>query len=269
MWVRVFYFFIFLFFYFFNVACSHINEDERLIYVEPAVPEPDVNTPQTVARTVLLEDFTGQRCANCPKGTEVIEQLMEVYGDNIVAVGIHGGDLGFKGTATIVGLATDMAEEYYTHWSIPYQPVGLIDRHGLVNYPEWAKVVAEELAVPSTLKMEAEATIEGGQIAVTVSTECLDGSIEGKLQVWVVEDGITAIQTMPDGKNNKEYVHNHVFRAAVNGTWGEDFTLVKGDTKTTHHTLSLDTSWNPERLSVVAFVYNDQGVVQTARNEKQ
>ena len=36
------------------MACSHIDEDERLIYVKPAA----------VQRSVLLEDFTGQRCIN-------------------------------------------------------------------------------------------------------------------------------------------------------------------------------------------------------------
>ena len=48
-------------------ACSNIGEDERLIYVKP----------EPAKRVVLLEDFTGQRCVNCPKGTEVIEQLQQ------------------------------------------------------------------------------------------------------------------------------------------------------------------------------------------------
>jgi hypothetical protein len=47
------------------VACNHIDESERLIYVKP----------EAAKRVVLLEDFTGQRCVNCPKGTEVFDQL--------------------------------------------------------------------------------------------------------------------------------------------------------------------------------------------------
>ena len=43
-------------------ACSHIDEDERYIYQKP----------EQADRTVLLEDFTGQRCINCPKGTELL-----------------------------------------------------------------------------------------------------------------------------------------------------------------------------------------------------
>ena len=45
-------------------ACDYIAEDERLIEVEAAQAK----------RVVLLEDFTGQLCVNCPLGTEVIEQ---------------------------------------------------------------------------------------------------------------------------------------------------------------------------------------------------
>jgi hypothetical protein len=58
-------------------ACDHIDENDRLIYVEP----------ESVKRCVLLEDFTGQKCVNCPRGTEVIEQLQETYPDNVIAVG--------------------------------------------------------------------------------------------------------------------------------------------------------------------------------------
>ena len=60
------------------VACDNIPEDERLVYVKPA----------PVARTVLIEDFTGQRCVNCPNATEAIEALIEQYGDTgVIAVG--------------------------------------------------------------------------------------------------------------------------------------------------------------------------------------
>ena len=54
----------------FMTACSNIDEDERLIYVKPAAVE----------RSVLLEDFTGQRCVNCPLAADEIAKLHEQYG---------------------------------------------------------------------------------------------------------------------------------------------------------------------------------------------
>ncbi len=238
-------------------ACSHIEEDERLVYVKPAA----------VARTVLLEDFTGQRCVNCPRGTEIIEQLQEEYGDAVIAVGIHGGPLGFMGNNTLVGLATEVGSEYYNHWQLEYQPVGLVNRHGAVNYTDWATTVRAQIDTTAPLSMEAQATIEDGKIEICTTITGTDGNTTGKLQLWVLEDGITAMQLMPDGSANREYVHNHVLRIPVNGTWGEDFTIQEGETKTTHHIQVLDPSWNTQQLSIVAFVYNDQGVQQAVKSK--
>ena len=60
-------------------ACGDIAEEDRLIYVKPAAVE----------RSVLIEDFTGQRCVNCPNAADEIAKLHEQYGDAIIAVSIH------------------------------------------------------------------------------------------------------------------------------------------------------------------------------------
>ena len=90
-------------------ACSHIDEDEQLIYVKPAAVE----------RCVLLEDFTGQRCVNCPMAADEIHKLQEQYGEDVViAVSIHSGPLGFHTNPRFYGLATDLGDAYYTHWNL-------------------------------------------------------------------------------------------------------------------------------------------------------
>ena len=238
------------------LACSHIDDDEQLIYVKP----------EPAKRVVLLEDFTGQRCVNCPKGTEVIEQLQQTYGDSVfIAVGIHGGPLGFSGNDNQVGLATDIGNEYYDYWHLEYQPVGLVNRHGAVNYTEWAKAVKEELAKTAQLDMSLSAMLSDGQVHIHLSEYGIGGQITGKLQVWLLEDQITAMQLMPDGTANAGYVHNHVLRAAVNGTWGENFTIREAERKEQELTQPLNDAWNPHHLSVVAFVYNGEGVHQAVK----
>ena len=83
--------------------------------------------------------------------------------------------------------------------------------------------------------------------------------------MWLIEDGIVALQMMPDGSSNDDYVHNHVFRAAVNGTWGEDVTVKEGEATNKQYTYTLPENWNAENVSVVAFVYSDNGVEQTVK----
>ena len=101
------------------------------------------------------------------------------------------------------------------------------------------------------------------QLTVRAEVMGIDGTTSGKLQLWLTEDGITAFQMMPDGTRNMEYIHRHVFRAAINGTWGESVSVAEGETFTTKDYLfAIPEGWNADRLSVVAFVYNDQGVLQ-------
>ena len=237
------------------VGCDYISEEERLIYEKP----------EPARRVVLLEDFTGQRCTNCPTATDVIEQLQETYGDALVAVGIHGGPLAFAGNAKVVGLKTETGDEYYNHWKLEYQPVGLINRHGAVNYSEWATIVKEEIAKPAPLHMEGFAVLEDNVISIQVDATGTDGTVTGKLQVWLLEDSIKTLQLMPDGSANQEYIHNHVFRTAVNGTWGEDFSIKEGELGQRIMEQTLEPNWNPEQLSIVAFVYNDSGVQQATK----
>ena len=235
-------------------ACSHIDESDRLIYVKPA----------DVKRRVLLEDFTGQRCVNCPKASDEIKALQEQYGeDHVIAVGIHSGPLGFYTKGDYLGLSTEVGDEYYDHWALEYQPVGLIDRGAPLEYTAWNARIREELEKTAPVEIDIELHQKDNQLTVRAEVMGIDGTTSGKLQLWLTEDGITAFQMMPDGTRNMEYIHRHVFRAAINGTWGESVSVAEGETITTKDYLfTIPEGWNADRLSVVAFVYNDQGVLQ-------
>lgn len=251
-------------------ACDNLSEDERLIY-EPIISDASQNNnqddeaPELTMRVVLLEDFTGQRCTNCPTAIGVIKQLQEACGDALVAVGIHGGPLGFAGNAKLIGLATDTGNDYYNYWNLEYQPVGLVNRHGALNHSLWIAAVKEELAKPALLRLSGTAVLSEGTITINIDAKGTGGTVIGKLQVWLIEDNIKALQLMPDGTANQEYIHNHVFRTAVNGTWGEDFSVKEGETEQRTMTQALDSKWNPSELSIVAFVYDASGVQQTAK----
>ena len=240
-----------------TASCSSVDDDERLIYV----------TPADVARKVLIEDFTGQRCVNCPNATDEIARLQETYGEeNVIAVGIHSGPLGFYTRGNVLGLSTATGEEYYNYWKVEYQPAGVINRKGGVqNYTAWQSSVQTDIQQMARLSLAVDAAIDGGQINVSVKTQGTNGTVTGRLQLWVVEDGITALQMMPDGKANAEYVHNHVLRAAVNGTWGTDITVREGEEQESTFSIALSNEWNARNLSIVAFVYNDGGVEQAER----
>ncbi len=239
-------------------ACSHIDESERLIYVKPVA----------VKRHILLEDFTGQRCVNCPKASEEIKRLQDQYGEeNVIAVGIHSGPLGFHTNSKFVGLSTDVGDEYYNYWALEYQPVGMIDRGSPIEYTAWNTRVREDLEKNATVDIEVFHDCQEGRLTVRAEVSGVDGPTEGRLQLWLTEDSVTAFQLMPDGTLNKEYVHQHVFRAAVNGIWGENINIGEGETLSSqNHELTIPEEWNSENMYIVAFVYNEQGVQQVCKS---
>lgn len=246
-------------------SCSNIDEGDRLIYVKPA----------EVGRAVLIEDLTGQRCINCPTGTDIINGIIETYGeDNVIAVGIHCGPLGFAGNSKRVGLMTDTGVEYYKHWANGTnlgQPSAIFNRKKgkgpIDNLNNWAAEVGLIISEKANLSVDIANAYDAKMRTLTTKVGAfgVNGTVSGKLQVWIVEDGIKAMQMMPDGSANQDYIHNHVFRAAVNGTWGEEVTVKEGETTSKDYSYVLPETWNAENISVVAFVYNDNGVENVAK----
>lgn len=244
-------------------SCSNIDEGDRLIYVKPA----------EVGRAVLIEDLTGQRCINCPTGTDIINGIIQTYGeDNVIAVGIHSGPLGFKGNAKRVGLMTDTGDDYYKYWANGTnlgQPSAVFNRKKgpSDNFNNWAAEVGLIISEKANLSIDIANAYDAKKRELTTKVGAfgVNGTVNGKLQVWIVEDGVKAMQMMPDGSANQDYVHNHVFRAAVNGTWGEEVTVKEGETTSKDYSYVLPETWDAEKISVVAFVYNDKGVENVAK----
>lgn len=245
------------------VSCSDIDEDNRLVYVKPA----------QVNRTVLIEDFTGQRCINCPFATLEIEKLIEQYGeDHIIAVGIHSG-LGMKDTPTskYQGLMTDTGNEYYSYWGRPGQPAGLVNRttSSTVAYTRWGDIVRTEIekTAPLSLSVTNAYNESDRTVGIDIKANGTDGETKGKLQVWLVEDNIVSIQEMPTdlgGGRKYDYIHNHVFRANVTSElWGDAVTVKEGEATEKTYTYTIPEKWNADNVSVVAFVTSDSdGSVQ-------
>jgi hypothetical protein len=95
-----------------------------------------------------------------------------------------------------------------------------------------------------------------------------DGSTSGHLQLWLTEDDVTAFQLMPDGTRQDDYLHQHVFREALNGTWGQELSVREGETaKLSAEPFTPSSDYNADNLSVVAFVYDDSSVKQVAKTK--
>lgn len=236
------------------LSCSHIDEDNRLIEVPYA----------KITRAVLVEEFTGQRCVNCPKAAAEIETYQKEYGkENVVAVAIHSGPLAFYSTEKVLGLRTSLGDEYYDYWKVEAEPSGLINRSGgVLLLDKWASKIHQELQSDASVELTASAkTSDAGRLEIEIEYLAIK-DFKGRIQVWITEDDIVAPQMQPDGTLQADYIHNHIFRSTVNGHWGDDVSWSSGIRGNISFVTEVQQDWNTQNLSVVAFVYDESGVRQ-------
>lgn len=256
-------------------SCDEVAEKDRYIEGEAITAE----------RGVLLEDFTGQNCVNCPDAHEVIEVLEKQYGsDKVIAVSIHSGPFAISVKATNfdknrIGLMTDEGSAIMQEYSISQFPMGVINMTGdPMTHDKWANAVENALKETTDVNIELKAEYVPGDTdgengysgTIKANATVLSGSPRTvNFQFWIVENGIVAQQknvatTIPD------YIHNNVFRAQVfEGAKGKSYTLTEGIEQEIAGT--IETRWtNKERwevknLSVIAFASDATGVLQVVK----
>ena len=242
-------------------GCDSVGSDERLIEIPAA----------TVQRNVLIEDFTGQRCIFCPAASEVIAEQQKLYGaDKLIAVAFHAGPLAIKSGSGFVGLRTDVGDTYYKYWAVPNVPKAIINRRGgVLSKDTWAGRIYEEFAQTTTVNIDLKCQYETTtrQVEIETDLKTLAEDVKGKLQLWLVEDSVVAPQLFPNNKVEKEYVHNHVFRAAINGEWGTELMLSAKGIHKEKTTYTLPEGIVPKNAWIVGFFYNDSGVLQAVRQK--
>lgn len=242
-------------------ACSDIADDDRFIVIDGVEQR----------RTVLIEEFTGQNCPNCPTAHKEIETLVGQYPDALIAVSIHAGDFGISSTARRPGLMQPEGNIYNNRYGIDEWPKGVVNgRGGARNFDEWSDAVRDELKRETPLGIDIAAQASADTPA-TITVDCSllsTADLAGTLHIWIVESGIVARQVDKDLGLITDYVHDHVYRAAVNGVDGEALALKAHISSQLQHSIAAratdSETWNIDNLSVVAFVRLPDGSVAQA-----
>ena len=238
-------------------GCDEVSEQERYISLGEVEAK----------RNVLLEDFTGQNCSNCPTAHEVVKNLKEQYGDAVVAVAVHATSVFGISEDKPQGLMLPEGDVYLSRWADPGNvslPTGVVNRKGgICDYSDWSTAVRNALAEETSVQLVVEADTVQGQDSIAIRVHLVPGlTAEAKLQLWITEDSIVARQRNPSG-TDRNYVHNHVYRGAVNGVGGEVVSMQENQFVDLERGIRIKSNWKPENLSVVGFVYTEaDGVLQ-------
>ena len=239
---------------------------------------------QGVPRKVIVEDFTGFRCVNCPLASETLKQLQEdVYGDQMIPIAVHMMDFFAEPQADpsypgyfLKDFRTVDGAEYESTFSVFGIPIGMVNRtednsNLLIGFGAWDGKIAEILANPADVEIKIkDASFDPGSQQVNVEIDAiLANNIDGdyNITVCLVEDSIVDAQY--DGSDViTDYIHRHVFRGSLNTSWGEPIfsDAAAGDSIRFENSFSLPSSINsapnpnPEidmsKCEIVAYIYN-------------
>lgn len=225
-------------------------------------------TEDMKVQRVLIEDFTGHTCGNCPAAAIIAEEIKEEHPSLISIFAIHAGSFAIPDDVYPLDLQTEVGDVFWNIMIDPSNPIGRINRspnEEVFQYPPlWNDDVETQLALDPTLVLQLKHDLvsEDGILNVHVYTESIS-SYEGnvKITALIVESGIIGDQK--DYSQTEEHVHDyefeHVLRDAINSPHGVNYTEnpETGFSSQKDYSYQYDSSWNILNCSIIAYAYDE------------
>ena len=244
----------------------------------------------TYVKKILIEDFTGHTCPNCPSAARELEGIHDLYGHQIIGIALHVST-GFAAPWIGAGkFEYDFRTKWGTDWDDFFDisnsglPRGMVNRMG---YPdnhklgknEWLSGVITELEKEIDFGINITANINGDDGVITIDTEILS-NINGDYNLVVCLTESNIINWQKDGQlDNESYIHNHVLRSMLNDNslststsynFGDKISNSLAINLTELEQYNKDYSsntavagngnaggWNASNMSVIAYIYDN------------
>lgn len=245
--------------------------DEVAPVLNPGGDGPGEEVPvEDQMRQVLIEEFTGVRCVNCPAGSEAIDVLLNTYGQRLVAVSIHAGFFAVPYSESDSELETSAGSSILSLLGEPLGfPTAVVNRKHFdgeenrqIGQSSWPGYIAQELAGDPEVKIDIvpnynEATRE---LAVDVDLYVEEdiAADDIRLTVFITESNIVDPQLKPGSSTpDYNYVHKHALRDVITAFDGNILseTFTAGAVVSRSYTSTLPTLWNANECHIVAFVH--------------
>ena len=268
----------------FFISCDYI--------INPVLPRKVVtsNDSSVIYKNVMVEDYTGAACGNCPPAASELDTLIALYGSRIVPISVNAGPSFAVPQPTYTqNLQCSVADAYdaFFNMSNTGNPCGMVNRKGTplsskyLLFAQWPSIT-QSIVLQDTAYIKLSVTINKFDTAsrslnITVTSQFLK-ALSGayNLVVLLTQDSIIGPQKSGTSGVLHTYAHRFVLRDAINSTWGD--TLVTNgsslnQTITKTYTYNVNTSYPPtgttsnqmgvpatpcnfKHCSVVAYVYN-------------
>ena len=168
-------------------------------------------SPSNFTKKVLLEDFTGTWCPQCPPAAAAVENAVN-SNPNIFGVGYHYNDpmqipetVFWTNHYNVTGFPTVYVNGPDTRW----------------NYSSMSQV-NNELSEEATLGLSVEAEIVGGKLDLELNIGFKSSPVEEvKLMIYLIEGTATSSSPQSGSSQGTNYVHNDILREVYTDQLGD------------------------------------------------
>ena len=264
----------------FGIALINISGCD--IVTIPYLKPPDTTKVDTTkyTRKVILEEYTGHHCGNCPRASLLGDGLLSKYQKFIVPLKIHAGSFAIPNPKNAKNdysydFRTPEGTELDNFFGISALglPAGMVSRYGYSNHSQylsedyWETNIQQLIALAPKMVITLNTGYDTASKKITVDAHIkylTNSSSNDYLALYITEDSIVAYQT-DDSQTPSDvpnYVHNAVLRTSLTGTWGEQISptgMKAGDSITITHQYTIPTGkvWRPEKLNIVAYIHDN------------
>ena len=218
-------------------------------------------------KNVILEEFTGVSCPNCPQGHQTAHQILESNPGRAWVIAFHPFNSNY--TTPYPGNPDFRRHHPDEFYSTPYcgssrfMPSAFINRRvyggeRIQSRTVWASKTNEHLNEASPVNVGLATSYDDVSKQLDILVEIYytaNMTDENTLNVAMTESGLIAQQS--GGSTN--YVHSHVFRETFTEQWGDPITDPTTQGSFIQLSFSFDNSaqeYNMAECEIVAYILN-------------
>lgn len=235
---------------------------------------PEFEAMTSDVHRVLLEDFTGHQCGNCPEAGYLADSLAKMHPGIVFPLAIHSGNFAATNEEFPTDWSCPEGDEFFNDLDFQANPLGRVNRQESENeylgLDEWGGALEIELAKAATAGLQLEVSFDpGSQTAcIHVHTTWFQ-NVEGavRLSLLVAENSLTGPQLLylEGGEETtiEDFEFEHVLRGSVTGSKG----LVvaenprNGDTHRNDYALTWVPQWQEAHCDIYAILTESDGSV--------
>jgi hypothetical protein len=256
-----------------NMEPDAVIEDTTYV---GAVPAPQL-------RRIVIEEYTGVRCPNCPKAQAEAKNISNANPGRVSTITIHPLN---KLNSLTSPFDPARGDKHKSNYDFRTQagaqifemvglsnglPIGNVCRTKFdaelstnIDYQKWSAYASEEIAKPTPVNIEVKANNVGDEVEVRVTVTYTETVTDSNyLTVAILESEMEDIQESQDQNGVtiyvEEYIHNHVLRAVLSGFFGDQLkaAYTPGRVFIKTYRFKRGADWNPSNLEAIAMVHKD------------